>query len=159
MPSAEPRTFVPLVVPGLSSSSTAPQDHLPSISLEPASTRSNEETTEDCGKGVAGNRNGEGIPEWLEDFAETLVIAEVPAPADISHDMDSERPTKMASKNFFTHFRLQGNQDYWGSLLKANWKLSTSGRKKGDLMTADHKVLNEGSESRHNHRYSIVAQD
>ena len=25
----------------------------------------------------------------------------------------------------------------------------------GGLITADHKVLNEGSESRHNHRYSI----
>ena len=28
-----------------------------------------------------------------------------------------------------------------------------------DLSTADHKVLNEGSESGHNHRYSIVVQD
>ena len=27
------------------------------------------------------------------------------------------------------------------------------------MITADHKVLNEGSESRHNHRYSIVVQD
>ena len=29
----------------------------------------------------------------------------------------------------------------------------------GDLMTADHKVLNEGSESRNNHRYALVVQD
>ena len=29
----------------------------------------------------------------------------------------------------------------------------------GDLTTADHKVFNEGCESRHNHRYSIVVQD
>ena len=27
------------------------------------------------------------------------------------------------------------------------------------MITADHKVFNEGSESRHNHRYSIVVQD
>ena len=28
-----------------------------------------------------------------------------------------------------------------------------------DLITADHKVLNEGSESRNNHRYAVVVQD
>ena len=29
----------------------------------------------------------------------------------------------------------------------------------GDLITADHKVLSEVSESRNNHRYAIVVQD
>ena len=29
----------------------------------------------------------------------------------------------------------------------------------GDLITADHKVLNEGGESRNNHRYAVVVQD
>ena len=29
----------------------------------------------------------------------------------------------------------------------------------GDLITADHKVLNEESESRNNHRYAVVVQD
>ena len=29
----------------------------------------------------------------------------------------------------------------------------------GDLIAADHKVLNEGGESRNNHRYSVVVQD
>ena len=29
----------------------------------------------------------------------------------------------------------------------------------GDLITADHRVLNEGSESRNNHRYAVVVQD
>ena len=29
----------------------------------------------------------------------------------------------------------------------------------GDLITADHKVLSEGCESRHNHRYAVAAQD
>ena len=28
-----------------------------------------------------------------------------------------------------------------------------------DLVTADHKVLNEGCESRNNHRYAVVVQD
>ena len=31
-------------------------------------------------------------------------------------------------------------------------------KKFGDLITADHKVLNEGSESRNNHRYAVVVQ-
>ena len=51
--------------------------------MEPANTRSNEEAAEVCGKGVAGNCKGEGIPEWLEDFAENLGIAEVPALTDV----------------------------------------------------------------------------
>ena len=29
----------------------------------------------------------------------------------------------------------------------------------GDLITADHTVLNEGCESRNNHRYAVVVQD
>ena len=29
----------------------------------------------------------------------------------------------------------------------------------GDLITADHKVVNEGGESRNNHRYAVVVQD
>ena len=29
----------------------------------------------------------------------------------------------------------------------------------GDLITADHKVLSEGCESRNNHRYTVVVQD
>ena len=29
----------------------------------------------------------------------------------------------------------------------------------GDLITADHKILSEGSESRNNHRYAAVEQD
>ena len=29
----------------------------------------------------------------------------------------------------------------------------------GDLITADHKVLGEGCESRNNHRYAVVVQD
>ena len=32
-------------------------------------------------------------------------------------------------------------------------------KKLGDFLTADHKVLNEGSESRNNHRYAVVVQD
>ena len=36
------------------------------------------------------------LPEWLEEFADNLEDAEMPSPAYISHDSDSEHPTKVA---------------------------------------------------------------
>ena len=36
--------------------------------------------------------------EWLEDLTENLEIAEVPAPAEISHHSDPERPINEASR-------------------------------------------------------------
>ena len=38
------------------------------------------------------------LPEWLEEFTENPEDAEVPATAHISHDSDSERPTKVAPR-------------------------------------------------------------
>ena len=71
-----------------------------------SNTRNHEEATENCSKGVAGNCNGRGIPDWLEDFTENLEIAEELAPADISHDSDPECPFKVTSRkdSIFTHF-------------------------------------------------------
>ena len=38
----------------------------------------------------------QGVPEWLEDFAENLKEPEILVPAQISQeDSDSERPTKV----------------------------------------------------------------
>ena len=42
---------------------------------------------------------------------------------------------------------------------KTHWRSRTSCRKFGDLITADHKVLSEGCESRNNHRYAVMVQD
>ena len=47
--------------------------------------------------------------------------------------------------------RLLANQNNKGSLQKTHWRSSTSCRKFGDLITADHNVLNEGCASRDNH--------
>ena len=48
------------------------------------------------------------ILEWLQEFADNLEDTEVPAPAHVSHDSDSERPAKVASKSWKhsmkTHF-------------------------------------------------------
>ena len=95
---------------------------------------------------------------------------EVPAIGHISHDSDSERPTKVALKkrSFSIHFPKDrncevclrtkmtrapcrkraraGNQVLWADEL-------------GDMITADHKVLIEGGDSGNNHRYSVMVQD
>ena len=39
------------------------------------------------------------------------------------------------------------------------WYSRAQKGKIGDLITADHKSLNEGSESRNNHRHAVVVQD
>ena len=82
------------------------------------------------------------------------------APAHTSQDSDSEFPTKVVSKSrkhqYFHSLpkrpklrRLFANQNDKGSLQKTHWRSSTSSKKQGgDLITADHKVLNEESESR-----------
>ena len=42
---------------------------------------------------------------------------------------------------------------------KTYWYRRAENGKIGDLITADHIVLGEGFESRHNHRYAVVVQD
>ena len=42
---------------------------------------------------------------------------------------------------------------------RRNSKAARRAEKFGDLVTADHKVLNEESESRNNHRYAVMVQD
>ena len=48
------------------------------------------------------------IPEWLEEFTDNLKDTEMDAPAHVSQDSDSERPTKVVSKSrnaqYFSHF-------------------------------------------------------
>ena len=76
-------------------------------------------------------------PHLSKDGKTMLCKSEnMPAPAHISHDSGSERPTKVASKKqFFFHFpkdrnlrSMLANQDNKGSVQKANWCFSTSGR-------------------------------
>ena len=52
------------------------------------------------------------------------------------------------------------NQNYEGSLQKTHWrKAALRAEKFGDLITTDHKVLNEKGESWNNHRFAVVLQD
>ena len=68
--------------------------------------------------------------------------------------------------SFFTHFRKDRNCDI--CLGTKNIRLSCRRRTGtvvpraeniGDSITADHKVLSEGCESRHNHRHAVVVHD
>ena len=63
-----------------------------------------------------------------------------------------------------THFPKDPNRDIClmtkiTRAQKTHWYSRAKSRKIGDLMTADHKVIGEGCESRHNHRYAVVVQN
>ena len=97
---------------------------------------------ENCSEGVVGKEIARqncsnGIPEWLEDFTEKLEIVETPAAPENFHDSHLERPMKVVLRKHSILYllprrpklrSLQATQNYKGSLQKANWENSTSGR-------------------------------
>ena len=110
------------------------------------------------------------LPEWLEEFTDNQEDTEMPVPAHISRDSDSERRTKVVSKsrkhNIFVHFPKDRNCEVClrTKMARCPCRRCTGeavprAEKFGDLITADHNVLSEEGESRHNHRYAIVVQD
>ena len=107
------------------------------------------------------------LPEWLEEFTDNLEDAEVPAPAHISHDSDSERPTKVAPRKHSVHTLFPKDRNCEVCLRtkmtrdpcrRCTGEAVLRAEKFGDLITADHKVLNEEGESRNNHRYAVAVQ-
>ena len=110
------------------------------------------------------------LPFWLQDFTDDLIPTEVQAPTHISQDSDSEHSTTVATKSrkhsIFSHFPKDRNCDACmrSKITKASCRRRTGKALPqtetfGDSITADHKVLNEGRESRDNHRYAVVVQD
>ena len=77
----------------------------------------------------------------------------------------SEQKCYRVRTPFFTHFPKDGNCDICRTkITRASCRRRTGtvvpkAENFGDFITADHKVLSEGSESRDNHRYAVVAQD
>ena len=101
----------------------------------------------------------QGIPDWLQPFTDNLGDLE-------THVSASKVETQKRKHSIETHFPKDRNCDIClltkitrnpcrrrdeGSIPRAE--------ELGDLITADQKVLNEGSESRNNHRYAVVVQD
>ena len=115
----------------------------------------------------------QGIPDWLQPFTDNLEDLETHVPAHSSgrENSDSEGVaakvvTQKRKHSIYTHVPKDRNCD-----VCLRTKITTvpcrrrdevsipRAEKFGDLITADHKVFNEGSESRNNHRYAVVVQD
>ena len=114
------------------------------------------------------------IPEWLQEFKENLVDDEIPVHRDShassSHEVSSEPTSKrreeLGKHSVYTHFLEDRNCEICQrtKITRAPCRRRNGGavlraENFGDLITADHKVLSENCESRHNHRYAIVVQD
>ena len=111
-------------------------------------------------------------PEWLQEFRENLVDDRVPerrdSHASSSHELSLE-PTRSADwskHSVYTHFPKDRNCEICqrtkitrAPCRRRIGRVVPRTENFGDLMTADHKVLSEGCESRNNHRYAVVVQD
>ena len=121
------------------------------------------------------------LPDWLQEFRENLVDESSPtkprgdpAPehrdtSSSSHELPMESRAKVESgsdkHSVYTHFSKDPNCDI---CLKTKMTRASCRRRAGtvvpraenfgDLISADHKILSEGSESRNNHRYAEVVQ-
>ena len=113
----------------------------------------------------------QGVPYWLQEFQHGLVDESVPEHRDTpssSHELPLEPRAKVVpSKHIiFAHLPKDWNCDicFRTKTTRASCRRRTGtvvprAENFGDSTTADHKVLSEGCESRHNHRYAVVVQD
>ena len=117
----------------------------------------------------ADNRSRD-LPEWLEELTDNPEDTELHAPAHSSQESDSERPTKVVSKSksrqhsIYTHFQTDRNCEVCKRTKMTRCRKRTGEvllrvEKFDELITADHKVLDEESDSRNNHWYAVVVQD
>ena len=113
------------------------------------------------------------VPEWLQEFRENLVDFEIPSlaasHASSSHEVSLEPTTKRRGdlgkhsvhappedRNCETCQRTKITRV---PCRRRNGGAVPRAENFGDLITADHKVLNDNGESRNNHRYAVVVQD
>ena len=114
------------------------------------------------------------IPEWLQEFRENLVDDRVlehrDSHASSSHGSSLEplpaRSVDLGKHSVYTHFPKDRNCEICQrtKITRASCRRRIGGvvpraENFGDLITADHKVLSEGCESRNDHRYAVVVQD
>ena len=114
------------------------------------------------------------IPEWLQEFRENLVDHGVPERRDshassshgLSLDPTPTRSVDLGNHSVETHFPKDRNCEICqrtkitrAPCRRRNGEAVPRADKFGDLITADHKVLSEGCESRNNHRCAVVVQD
>ena len=114
------------------------------------------------------------IPEWLQEFRGNLVDDEVAehrdSHASSSHEVSLEptfkRSEDLGKHSVTTHFPKDRNCEICNrtKITRAPCRRRNGGavpraENFGDLITADHKVLSEGCESRNNHLYEVLVQD
>ena len=170
--------FVPLVVPCLSSSSSSssasasrPKDRRAKHACgKPMQTDFDRQASESRGSAHTEDEMDEedttqGIPDWLQPFTENLKDLETHVPAhpsereisDSEGDASKVEPQKR-KHSIFTHFPKDRN---CGMCLRTkiirvpfrrrNKESMPRAEQFADVITADHKVINEGSESWNNH--------
>ena len=121
---------------------------------------------------VRGDPYYSDIPHWLQEFRENLVDDRVPehrdSHASSSHELSLEptRSADLGKHSVYTHFAEDRNCEICQrtKITRALCRRRIGGvvpRAEifGDLITADHKVLSDGCESRNNHRYAVAVQD
>ena len=122
------------------------------------------------------------LPDWLPEFRENLVddgtseerrgtpMQKSADTSSSSHDPPMEPQAYVepgsGTHSVFTHFPKHQNCEIClktkvtrASCRRRANAVMPSAENFGDLITADHKVLSEESESRNNHRYFVVVQD
>ena len=114
------------------------------------------------------------ITEWLQEFREILVDDEIPEHGDSHASSSHEVPLEPTLKSredlckhiVYTHFPKDRNCEIYqrtkitrAPCRRRNGGVVPRAENLGDLITANHKVLSEGCESRNNHRYAVVVQD
>ena len=112
----------------------------------------------------------QGIPDWLQPFTENLedlkthVLAHSSEREISDSEGDASKVETQKTEAHYTHFPKDRN--CYICLRTKITRVLCRRRDEGSIprvenfgVTADHKVLNEGSESRNNHRYSVVVQD
>ena len=121
---------------------------------------------------VRGDPSYSDIPQWLQEFRDNLVDEWVPEHRD-SHASSSHEPSlepvrsvDLSKQSVDSHFPKDRNYEICqrNKITRAPCRRRIGGvipraENFGDLITADHKVLSEGCESRNNHRYAVVVQD
>ena len=113
----------------------------------------------------------QGILDWLQPLTDNPddLETQVPAHSSESDNSDSEAPANVVTSrkhSIYTHSPKDRNCDAClrTKITRVPCRRRSEGSlpravSVGDLIKADHKILNEGSESRNNHRYAVVVQD
>ena len=143
----------------------------PPVSGNRAAASSSSDSVLERSDELATRKHGqESLTSDKKDVTDNLKPTDVHAPAHISQDSDSENSAKVATKSrmhsIFTHFPKDRKCDV---CLRTKYTKASCRRRICEalpralefvnVITADHKALNEGCESRDIHWYAVMVQD